>query len=163
MSFVSWLKYMCEIVNYIHWRQNLVQISPDWAHNLRCPHTGSNTMGHEPALNTWEVCSEACTEILSITPQITPTAVWRLRFMALFGLKRMLLVLDLSYINIQPHTLFRFVCVQTHKHTQTHMFREWVKRRSDKAYLIWDYSSLNQVEEILTHLCVQNKKCVSLR
>lgn len=38
------------------------------------------------------------------------------------------------------------------------MFREWVKRRSDKAYLIWDYSSLNQVEEILTHLCVQTKK-----
>lgn len=28
-------------------------------------------------------------------------------------------VLDLSYINIQPHTLFRFVCVQTHKHAQT--------------------------------------------
>lgn len=43
------------------------------------------------------------------------------------------------------------------------MFTEWVKRRSDKVYLIGDYSSLNQVEETLTHLCVQNKKSVWLR
>lgn len=47
-----------------------------------------------------------------------------------------------------------------HKHSLATMFREWVKRRSDKAYLIWDYTSLNQVEEILTHLCVQTKKSV---
>lgn len=43
------------------------------------------------------------------------------------------------------------------------MFTEWVKHRSDKAYLIGDYSSLNQVEETLTHLCVQDKKSVWLR
>lgn len=64
-----------------------------------------------------------------------------------------------TYI-IQVFCVFRHTSM--HKHSLATMFREWVKRRSDKAYLIWDYASLNQVEEILTHLCVQtNKVCLA--
>lgn len=91
---------------------------------------------------------------LSITVLVAPLALCQFRFTALFGFKPELLFSDLSYINMQPHFLHTYeynsvcvcvACMQTHTQIILNVYTDWLEHRSDKAYLIRERSSLNQV------------------
>ena len=117
--------------------------------------TGCNNVGCAPGPDRVDEPSEitpgrraqVSLESLSITALlVAPRRAVSSHLLACLGFKTELLFWDPSYINMQPHILQ--MCT---RHTQTHaqiilnVYTERLKLRSDKAYLIREHSSFNQV------------------
>lgn len=154
---------------YLPFRGNLVQIPAALAHTLwaltQTQDTAmwgmhlARTMWSAECDHTWETGSGEFGEPVNHSPGHL-VAVSQFKFTALFGFKPKLLFWHLSYINMQPHILHTcmsmHVCVcararpqilhaQTHAQIILNVYTEQLEHRSDKAYLIREYSSLNQV------------------
>lgn len=144
-----------KVQGYLPFRENLAQIPAGLAHALWA------LMQRQHGIQRCGVCTwprpsvitpgrqaQVSLERLSITVLVT------LRQSASSNLLPKLLFWDLSYINMQPHILHTCVnvCLRPHTHTHTsthkHMHTDYLGclyRTSDKAYLIREHSSLNQV------------------
>lgn len=145
---------------YLPFGENLVQIPAGLAHALWAlthtkKDTGCNNVGYapgpdgvdEPGAITPGRRAQVSLESLSITVLlVAPRRAASSNLLPCLGFKTELLFWDPSYINMQPH--IPQTCV---RHTQTHaqiildVYTERLELRSDKAYLIREHSSFNQV------------------